>query len=328
MASRRCLSRRLSGPIGRGSRPGRTLVCAAARLNGYAADRIEARTGAPTPNPTAPDPASTGPAPARRPRNPNRMTPNRLDASHNHPGSGPTPAPIPAIRPTRTVRSWLAWPVAISLSLVAIVVNARLCNRRRLQPNPDSSRHNTDHDVNGQDGAELRDDDPMPQPLEDLPDRKLVFQVWGPGVFGLPIGGLIGYWLAADYDAYLLRSIKLLVGPCAMLIGASIVALTFASNWEMDERQAQRRDNLVYTTGIFSCFVVLAILCAGAYTAVAPVPKGPALLSSYDLKGLGASAAALLTGSIFGFIALIYRIVNLVTHQAKYQKAKRSAIEQ
>lgn len=207
-------------------------------------------------------------------------------------------------------------------------MKARLRNRRRLQPNPDSSRHNTDHDVNGRDGDELRDDAPRPQPLESLPTRKLVFHVWGPGVIGAPIGFLIGYWLAADYDAHLSRSVELLVGPCTLLIGASIVAITFAGNWEMDERQAQRRDNLVSATWFSSCFAVLAILSAGAYIAVAPVPEGPALLSASVIKFLGASAATLLTGSIFGFFALIFRIINLVTHQAKYQKAKRSAIGQ
>ena len=323
MASRRCLSRRLSGPIGRGSRPGRTLVCAAARLNRCAADRIEARTGAhpePDRTPILPQPDQR---PPRRPRNPNRMTPNRLDASHNHPGPGPALAPIPATRPTRTVNSGLAWPVVLSLAV--IVVKVWLHNRRRLQPSPDSSRHNADHDANGRDDDELQDDDPMPQPLENLPFRKKIFAVWGPGVIGLPIGFLIGYWLAADYDAYLLRSVKLLVGPCTMLIGASIVAVTFAGNWEMDEPQAQRRDNLVIATWYSSCFVVFAILLAGAYAAMATVPEDPDFLRASDLKGLGASAVALLTGSILGFIALIFRIINLVTHQAKYQKRLRTA---
>lgn len=219
------------------------------------------------------------------------------------------------------MKNWLAWPVA--LSLIGIVVKARLRNRRRLPSNLDSNRHDTCHDTDGRDGDELRDDDPKLQPLEDLPIRKLALRVFGLGIFGGSIGFFIGNWLGGEHDANLFRFVELLVGPCAVLLGASIVAITFASNWEMTEGQAQRRDNLVVSAWILSVFAIMAIVSAGAYAAVAPVSKGTTFLSASNLKFLGALTTTLLTGSIVGFTALTFRIVDLVTRQAKYQKRLR-----
>ncbi len=252
---------------------------------------------------------------------------NRPPAPCVDQGSGPAPPPVRATRPlplpavmkSAANKSRLAWPVA--LSLIAIMVGARVRNRRRLRPNPDSSRCNTDQDADGRDDGELRGNDLKPLPLKDLPARKLVFRVWGPGVFVALIGGLFGQWLAGDHDANLIRLVTLLVGPCAVLIGALIVAITFANNWEMTGNQAQRRDNLVYSSWFLSSFAVLAILSAGAYVAVTPMSKGSALLN-VTIETLGALATGLLAGSIFGFTTLTYWIIDLVIHQVKAHKSE------
>lgn len=211
------------------------------------------------------------------------------------------------------------------LFLVVVAVGSRVCTRRSLQLDPDESRYNTDYDTSGQAGDELRGDNLRPPSLEDLPSWKLIFHIWGPGVIGAFAGFWFGYRLAGDNDVGLLRLVNLLVGPCAVLIGISIVAVTFAGNWKMTVHQDQRRKNLVYISWFLSCFTVLAILVAAIYTALANVSENPATLSASDMnfwddiKFWGAGATMLLSASVFSFISLIYKIIDLVIRHTKDQ---------
>lgn len=206
-----------------------------------------------------------------------------------------------------------AWPVV--LFLVAVAVSSRVTNRQSLRPNSDESRHNTDCDNSGKKGDERRGGNLEPLSLTDLPTRKLIFHIWGPGVFGAFAGAWFGHWLAGDNDVALLKLVNLLVGPCAVLIGTSIIAATFAGNWEMTAHQARRRENLLLHSWLLSFFAVLAILTAVVYAALATVPESSNPLSDSNIRNLGAVATGLLSGSVFGFIPLTFRIVRLVIHQ-------------
>ena len=107
--------------------------------------------------------------------------------------------------------------------------------------------------------------------MEDLPVRKIAMVVWGlPGVAAGVAGFIAASSLSGEHDAHLVRLIELLVVPCAVLIGAAIVAITFAADWEMTPEQARRRDELVISSGFLSVFAVLAIMAAGFYVALAP----------------------------------------------------------
>ena len=210
----------------------------------------------------------------------------------------------------RTVRIRRTWPVV--LFLVAVAVGSRVCNRRPLHPNHNESRYNTDYDANGQEGDELRGENLGPPSLEDLPIWKLSYR-FGFEIIVSFVGFQFGYRLAGDNDTDLLDLINLLVGPCAVLVGTSIVAVTFAGNWEMTAHQNQRRKNLLIVSWFLLCFAVLAILTAAAYHALATLSSNP--LSDSDMRTLGAMATALLYGSVSGFIPLTIRIINLVINQ-------------
>lgn len=216
-----------------------------------------------------------------------------------------------------------AWPVV--LFLVAVAVGSRVCNRRPLPPNLDESRYNTDYDANEQEGDEPRGDNLGPPSLENLPSWKLIFHIWGPGVIGAFIGFWFGYRLAGNNDVGLLRLVNLLVGPCAVLIGTTIVAITFAGNWKMTAHQAQLRKNLIYISWFLSCFAVLAILIAAVYAALANMSENSTDLSASDMnfwediKFWGAGATMMLSASVFGFISLTYKIIDLVVQHTKDQ---------
>ena len=65
----------------------------------------------------------------------------------------------------------------------------------------------------------------------------------------------------ARSESYSLR--QYLLGPNTVLIGAALVAITFASNWEVTPEQAKRREELVISSLVLSGLTVLGFLCAG-----------------------------------------------------------------
>lgn len=152
--------------------------------------------------------------------------------------------------------------------------------------------------------------------IEDLPTWKGLGVVWGlSGVTAGIAGCLVALWLAGEHDENLLRLINLLLGPCAVLIGTALVAITFASNWELTREQAQRRRELVVSSALLSLLCILAFAFAGAYTTVASGPESPSLVDRGTLKSIAMVATGLLAASLGGLITLIIRLLALVIHQ-------------
>ena len=214
---------------------------------------------------------------------------------------------------------------------------------RRRQPSSGPDRRHTGHDEGrglANDQIDPAGDDPSsgpdepqrgPKPLtqKGLPAWKVAIRVWGgPGLLASFVAYLLGIWLAGEHSDHLLRLITLLVGPCAVLIGVSIVSITFAGDWEMTSKQAKRRDDVIVHSYALVSSVVLAIAFAGVYAAVASVSDESALLNTGLVKGLGATAAWFLALSFFGVIGQVFRIVILVRHQKPSPKDVPLAGEQ
>ena len=152
--------------------------------------------------------------------------------------------------------------------------------------------------------------------MEDLPVRKAAMVVWGlPGVVAGVAGLIAAPWLSGEYDEHLVRLIELLVVPCAVLIGAAIVAITFAADWEMTPEQARRRDELVISAGILSVFAVFAIMAAGLYVALAPASGGSIPTGAENVETVGTVAAALLGLSVGGLVTHLFQLVRLVRYR-------------
>ena len=164
--------------------------------------------------------------------------------------------------------------------------------------------------------------------IEDLPTWKVAGVVWGlSGVTAGITGCFVALWLAGEHDENLLRLIDLLLGPCAVLIGTALVAITFASNWKLTREQAQRHRELVVGSALLSLFGVLAFAAAGAYTAVASGPENPALVDNGTVKSIAMMATGLLGASLGGLVTLIIRLLILVIHQTEDAKHRNEDIE-
>lgn len=217
------------------------------------------------------------------------------------------------------------WPIAASL--VAITVT-RMYNRQRLKLNFDSKltltldsiHHTTDHYIDERDSYEQRGDNFKTLSLKDLLTRDMERQVSAHIMVSALIAMCLNIWLTEYHSFSFLSFIKLLASTCAVLIGMSIVAITFAGNWEMNAHQAKRRYDLVFNTWALSFFAVLAIMFAGIYTVV-PLESEGSTFVAFAMFILSNMTTMLLVGSIFGFLGLILQIVNLVICQAKVEPA-------
>lgn len=232
------------------------------------------------------------------------------------------------------MRIRLAWS---ALAVVAAVTAARFRTSRRCQPSSDPDRRHTGHDEGGErtndqigpagDDPSSKPDEPQggPKPLtqEGLPAWKAAIRVWGgPGLLAAVAAYSLGIWLGGEHDDHLLRLVTLLVGPCAVLISVSIVAITFTGDWEITTSgQRKRREDLFFHSRLLICVIVPAIALAGVYVAVAPVSDRSAvsdesaLLNADIVQVIGGVATWLLALSLFGVIIQVLRIVILVKHQ-------------
>ena len=225
------------------------------------------------------------------------------------------------------MRIRLAWS---ALVVAAAVTAAWFRTSRRRRPSSGPDRHHTGHDEGcrlANDQIDPAGDDPSlgldrlqrdlePLAEEGLPAWKVVIRVWSvPGLLAAFLAYPLGLWLAGKHSDNLLSLFTLLIGPCAVLISVSIVAITFAGSWEMTSSQATLRDDVIVHSYILITSVVLAIASAGVYAAVAPVSDGSALLDTGIVEGLGATAVLFLTLSLFGVIGQVFRIIKLVKYQ-------------
>ena len=230
------------------------------------------------------------------------------------------------------MRIRLAWS---ALAVVAAVTAAWFRTSRLRRPSSDPDRRHTGHDEGGglaNDQIDPAGDDPSsgpdepqrgPKPLtqEGLPPWKTATRIWG--VLGLLAGAAVfslGIWLGGEHDDHLLRLINLLIGPCAVMISVSIVAITFTGDWEMTSSQSKRREDLFVHSLLLICVAVPAIALAGVYAAVAPGSDGSVLLYADIAQGIGAVATWFLALSLFGVIIQVFRIVILVRHQRQGPK--------
>ena len=201
---------------------------------------------------------------------------------------------------------------------------------RRCQPSSGPDRHHTGHDegcgrTNNQidpagDDPSSKPDEPQrgPKPLtqKGLLAWKAASRVWGSlGLFAAVAAYSLGIWLGGEHDDHLLRLITLLIGPCAVMISVSIVAIIFTGDWEMTSIQSKRRDHLIVSSYLLVSFAVLAIALASVYVAVAPVSDESALLNADIVQGSGALAALFLALSLFGVIRQTFLIAMLVRNQ-------------
>ena len=224
-----------------------------------------------------------------------------------------------------------------ALAVVAAVTAAWFRTGRRRWPSSNPDRCHTVHDEGGglaNDQIDPAGDDPSsgpdepqrgPKPLtqEDLPAWKAAIRIWGSlGLLAAGAAYSLGIWLGGEHDDHLLRLVTLLVGPCAVLISVSIVAITFTGDWEITtSSQSKRREDLFFHSRLLICVTVPAIALAGVYVAVAPVSDGSAvsdesaLLNADIVQVIGGVATWLLALSLFGVIIQVLRIVILVKHQ-------------
>lgn len=225
------------------------------------------------------------------------------------------------------MRIRLAWS---ALALAAAMTAAWFRTGRRCRPSSDSDRRHAGHDEGrgrANDQIDPAGDDPSsgpdkpqrgPKPLTQsgLPAWKAASRVWGSlGLLAAVAAYSLGIWLGGEHDDHLLRLINLLIGPCAVMISVSIVAITFTGDWEMTtSAQAKRRNDLVVNSYLLVIFAVLAITLAGIYVAIAPMSDSYALLNADIVQGLGALAASVLVLSLFGVIRQAFLIVMLVRH--------------
>ena len=224
------------------------------------------------------------------------------------------------------MRIRLAWS---ALAVVAAVTAAWFRTSRRCQPSPDPDRRHTVHDEGGglaNDQIDPAGDDPSSGPdepqrglepltQEDLSVWKFVTGGWNDiGLVTALVISLIAVWLVGEQDELLLNLIKLLVGPCAVLISVSTIAITFTGDWEMTSIQAKQREDLFFYSYMLIFITVLAIALAGVYTAMAPVSYSLALLAN-TVQLSGALASSLLALSLFGVIRQVKRMVELVRNQ-------------
>ena len=226
------------------------------------------------------------------------------------------------------MRIRLAWS---ALAVVAAVTAAWFRTGRRRRPSSSPDRRRTGHDEGrglANDQIDPAGDDPSsgpdepqrgPKPLiqEDLPAWKAAIRIWGSlGLLAAGAAYSLGIWLGGEHDDHLLRLVTLLVGPCAVLISVSIVAITFTGDWEITtSSQSKRREDLFVHSLLLICVTVPAIALAGVYAAVTPGPNGSVLLNADIVQVIGAVATWLLALSLFGVIIQVFRIVTLVRNQ-------------
>lgn len=142
--------------------------------------------------------------------------------------------------------------------------------------------------------------------------------VWGlPGIGAGVAGFFAAVSLTREHDEHLLRLVELLVAPCAVLIGAAIVAITFATDWDRTPKQARRYDELVISSGFLAVFAVLAIAAAGVYVALAPTSDGSIPTDADDVEAAGVAATTLLGLSVGGLITHLGRVVVFVRYQTR-----------
>ena len=226
------------------------------------------------------------------------------------------------------MRIRLAWS---ALAVVAAVTATWFRTSRRRWPGSDPDRCHTVHDEGG--GLANDQIDPAGDDLSSGPDEpqrgpktltqkgllasKVATSVWGGlGLLAAVAAYSLGIWLGGEHDDHLLRLINLLIGPCAVMISVSIVAITFTGDWEiMTSHQAKRRNDLILNSCLLVSFAVLAIALAGVYVTVAPVSDRSILLNTDIVQGSGALAASFLTLSLFGVIRQTFIIAMLVRHQ-------------
>ena len=225
------------------------------------------------------------------------------------------------------MRIRLTWS---ALAVVAAVTAAWFRTSRRRWPSSNPDRRHTVHDEGGglaNDQIDPAGDDPSSGPDEPQRDPKTLTQkgllawkvatsIWGGlGLLAAVAAYSLGIWLGGEHDDHLLRLITLLIGPCAVMISVSIVAIIFTGDWEMTSIQSKRRDHLIVSSYLLVSFAVLAIALASVYVAVAPVSDESALLNADIVQGSGALAALFLALSLFGVIRQTFLIAMLVRNQ-------------
>lgn len=150
---------------------------------------------------------------------------------------------------------------------------------------------------------------------EDLSSWEVLRSILGlPGIATGLLGALVGLWLSFYDKANLLQYIKTLLGPNSVLIGAAVVAITFASNWDkVNSEQVKQRDKLILSATVLSVVTVLAgFIPAGVYIAVASGKDLDLIGAEQVLDLTGPLATVVLTASLGGLATLIFRLGMLV----------------